>query len=117
MNNENIIFYKGDTGIISFVVEDATNTPSVPFDLTNYILTLTVKKKKGDADADALIKKDVSVHDDAVNGQSHFDLSVVEIKTMDYDDYVYDIVMRKNDDSFIQTVIVGHFEIQERVKD
>lgn len=113
----NIIMYKGETNIISFEVIDETVTPNIPFDITGYTLYLTVKKRKDDTDANALIQKTQILHDNATNGQSHFEILAIDTANMDYDDYVFDIEIRSFTEDVIRTVLVGHIEIQEKVKD
>lgn len=62
---------RGDSGQLDLTVKAADGTA---YDLTGATLFLTVKAALADADSAATVRKEVTVHDDATAGQSHFDL-------------------------------------------
>jgi hypothetical protein len=63
---------RGDTGRLDVAVTDEDGEP---FDLTGATLFLTVKNALTDADSAAVIRKEVTAHDDATAGESHFDIA------------------------------------------
>jgi hypothetical protein len=62
---------RGDSGRLDVTVKEADGTA---FDLTGATLFLTVKNALTDADSAAVIRKEVTSHDNAAGGLSHFDL-------------------------------------------
>lgn len=111
----NIKQYKGTNKTLPVTITKTVDGVTTPFDLTGYTATLTVKKSKNDTDAQALFQKVVTVHTDAVNGVTQFEVDAVDTTAMDFCDYVFDIQIEKG--SIIKTVYVGHWEIQEKVTD
>jgi len=63
---------RGDSGRLDVVVRQADGEP---YDLTGATLFLTVKTALTDADAAAVIRKEVTSHDDAEGGLSHFSIA------------------------------------------
>jgi hypothetical protein len=63
---------RGDSGRLDVVVKQADGEP---YDLTGATLFLTVKTALTVIDANATISKTVTAHDDAEEGQSHFDIT------------------------------------------
>ena len=62
---------RGDSGRLDVTVKQADGTA---YDLTGSTLFLTVKNALTDADSAAVIRKEVTSHDSAAGGLSHFDL-------------------------------------------
>jgi len=112
---QNIIQYKGTTKILPITLTKTVDDVTTPFNLNGYTATLTIKKNKEDADADALITKSVTAHTDAPNGITQFTIDPADTVNMDFCDYVFDIQLENGTD--VRTVYVGHWEIQEKVKD
>jgi hypothetical protein len=113
--NKNICQYKGDTHKLSLEFTAEVDGVETPHDITGSTIVLTLKKKKSDSDAQALLTKTVTSHSEPTEGRTVIVIDPADIATLDYCDYVYDIVMTQG--STVNTVQVGHWEIQERVKD
>jgi len=62
---------RGDTGRLDVVVKQADGTA---YDLTGSTLFLTVKNALTDTDEQAVIRKEITEHDDATEGESFFTL-------------------------------------------
>ena len=69
---------RGDSGRLDVTV---TQSDGTAYDLTGATLFLTVKNALTDADAVAVIRKEVTAHDDAEEGESHFDLLTTDNAT------------------------------------
>lgn len=69
---------RGDTGRLDVTVTDEDGTP---YDFTGATLFLTVKNALTDADSAAAIRKEVTAHDDATAGESHFDILTTDNAT------------------------------------
>lgn len=64
--------FRGDDKTWPLTFTDANGDP---FDLTGYTIFFTVKEKKADVDADAVITKDITSHTDASGGISSLALT------------------------------------------
>jgi len=62
---------RGDSGRLDVTVTQADGTA---YDLTGATLFLTVKNALTDADSAAVIRKEVTVHDNGAAGESHFEI-------------------------------------------
>jgi len=69
---------RGDSGRLDVTV---TQSDGTAYDLTGSTLFLTVKNSLTDADSAAVIRKEVTSHDDATAGESHFDLLTTDNAT------------------------------------
>jgi hypothetical protein len=69
---------RGDSGRLDVSVKQANGTA---YDLTGATLFLTVKNALTDNDAAAVIRKEVTAHDDAAQGQSHFAIATTDNAT------------------------------------
>jgi hypothetical protein len=69
---------RGDSGRLDVSVKQADGTA---YDLTGATLFLTVKNALTDADTAAVIRKEVTAHDNATGGLSHFDLLTTDNAT------------------------------------
>jgi len=69
---------RGDSGRLDVTVKEADGTA---FNLTGATLFLTVKNALTDADASAVIREEVTSHDNAAGGLSHFDLLTTDNAT------------------------------------
>jgi hypothetical protein len=91
---------RGDSGRLDVSVND--------FDLTGSTLFLTVKNALTDADSAAVIRKEVTAHDDAEEGKSHFDLLTTDNATAGT--RYYDVQL-KTSDSKIYTLFGGIWRV------
>jgi hypothetical protein len=69
---------RGDSGRLDVSVKQSDGTA---YNLTGATLFLTVKNALTDADSAAVIRKEVTAHDDATGGESHFDLLTTDNAT------------------------------------
>jgi hypothetical protein len=69
---------RGDSGRLDVTV---TQSDGTAYDLTGCTLFLTVKNALTDADSAAVIRKEVTSHDDATAGESHFEIATTDNAT------------------------------------
>jgi hypothetical protein len=69
---------RGDSGRLDVTV---TQSDGAAYNLTGATLFLTVKNALTDADSAAVIRKEVTAHDAATSGESHFDLLTTDNAT------------------------------------
>ena len=69
---------RGDSGRLDVSVKQSDGAA---YNLTGATLFLTVKNALTDADSAAVILKEVTAHDDAEEGESHFDLLTTDNAT------------------------------------
>ena len=96
---------RGDSGRIDVTVKDTDGTA---LDLTGATLFLTVKAALADADSAASVRKEVTVHDDATAGESHFDLLTTDNATAGT--FYYDVQL-KTADAKIYTLFGGTWRV------
>ena len=97
---------RGDSGRLDVVVKQSDGEP---YDLTGATLFLTVKTALTDADSAAgVIRKEVTSHDDAEAGESHFDLLTTDNATAGT--RFYDVQL-KTSDSKIFTLFGGLWKV------
>jgi hypothetical protein len=97
---------RGDSGRLDVTVKESNGTA---YDLTGATLFLTVKTALTDADSAAgVIRKEVTSHDDAEAGQSHFDLLTTDNATAGT--RFYDVQL-KTSDSKIFTLFGGLWKV------
>jgi hypothetical protein len=96
---------RGDSGRLDVTVKEADGTA---YDLTGATLFLTVKNALTDADSAAVIRKEVTSHDDAEEGESHFDLLTTDNATAGT--RFYDVQL-KTSDSKIFTLFGGLWKV------
>jgi hypothetical protein len=77
-DQRDLCFVRGDTGRIDVALRDRTGAS---VSLVGATLFLTVKNALTDADSAAVIRKEVTAHDDAAGGLSHFDLATTDNAT------------------------------------
>lgn len=82
-------------------------------DISDWTVYVTVKDKLSDSDDDALISKDITSHDDAVNGKTSFSFTSGETADLGGGKH-YDIQLKKADDT-IQTILKGFVQFNEGV--
>lgn len=82
-------------------------------DITDWTIYFTVKAEYADSDDDAIIKKDITTHEDATNGKTLITLSSTDTdKTAG--NYHYDIKYKDDEDN-IGILSYGKFKIAEAV--
>jgi hypothetical protein len=96
---------RGDSGRLDVTVKQADGTA---YDLTGATLFLTVKNALTDADGAAVIRKEVTSHDNAAGGISHFDLLTTDNATAAT--RFYDVQL-KTSDSKIYTLFGGLWKV------
>ena len=73
-----LCWVRGDSGRLDVTVASADGTA---YSLAGATLFLTVKNALTDADSAAVIRKEVTSHDNAAAGESHFDLLTTDNAT------------------------------------
>ena len=97
---------RGDSGRLDVTVKESDGTA---YDLTGATLFLTVKTALTDADSAAgVIRKEVTSHDDAEAGESHFDLLTTDNATAGT--RFYDVQL-KTSDAKIYTLFGGLWKV------
>jgi hypothetical protein len=96
---------RGDSGRLDVSVKQANGDA---YDLTGATLFLTVKNALTDADSAAVIRKEVTAHDNAAGGLSHFDLLTTDNGTAAT--RFYDVQL-KTSDSKIYTLFGGLWKV------
>jgi hypothetical protein len=96
---------RGDSGRLDVTVKESDGTA---YDLTGATLFLTVKNALTDADSAAVIRKEVTSHDDAEAGESHFDLLTTDNATAGT--RFYDVQL-KTSDAKIYTLFGGLWKV------
>lgn len=100
----NLQIVRGDDKVYSIQFKDDLENP---IDITGWTVFFTVKREFKDTDTNALIKKTITTHTDALNG-------ITEIKLIPTDtnwvgNFYFDIQVKKVDNS-IHTVMIGTVE-------
>lgn len=96
---------RGDSGRLDVSVKQTDGTA---YDITGATLFLTVKNALTDADSAAVIRKEVTAHDDATAGESHFDLLTTDNATAGTR---YFDVQLKTSDSKVYTLFGGLWKV------
>jgi hypothetical protein len=96
---------RGDSGRLDVTVKESDGTA---YDLTGATLFLTVKNALTDADSAAVIRKEVTSHDNAAGGLSHFDLLTSDNATAGT--RYYDVQL-KTSDAKIYTLFGGLWKV------
>ena len=92
---------RGDSGRLDVTVTQADGTA---YDITGATLFLTVKN----ADSAAAIRKEVTAHDDATAGESHFDLLTTDNATSAT--RYYDVQLKTSDNK-VYTLFGGLWKV------
>ena len=96
---------RGDSGRLDVVVKQADGDP---YDLTGATLFLTVKTALTVIDANATIFKNVTTHDDAAAGESHFDIATAD--NTPAGTYFYDVQL-KDSTAKVYTLFGGQWRV------
>lgn len=102
--------YRGDDKYWNLNFTDSSGSA---IDLTGSTIFFTVKKNRSDSDTNALIKKDVTSHLDAVNGKSRISLTNSDT-AIDVGTYFFDIQLVDNA-SNVTTVVAGTFVVTQDI--
>ena len=102
---------KGETdSLLIQVLNDGT-----PVDITDSTIYFTVKKLDSDADSAAVIKKIITEHVDAINGQSRLELTSADTN-IQKDRYLYDLVIVFLSGERQHLIPPSYFEITSTIK-
>jgi hypothetical protein len=96
---------RGDSGRLDVKVTQADGNA---YDLTGSTLFLTVKNNLTDTDSNATIRKEVTAHDNAAGGLSHFDLLTTDNATIGTR---YFDVQIKTSDNKVYTLFSGIWKV------
>ena len=105
-----LTIYKRDTVNIDITVKDSAGSV---VDITGYTFFFTVKAADTDADANALITKDVTSHTDAANGETRIALTPTDTNVATGNHY-YDIQM-KDASGNITTITADRFYVTQDI--
>jgi hypothetical protein len=101
---------EGDDKSYSLTIRDAQGNP---LDITGWTVFVTVKEDTSDSDADALISKDITSHDEPKNGKTSFSFTSSETDgitgTKEFD------VQTKDTANDISTVLRGEVTFKSDV--
>lgn len=78
--------YEGEDKTWDVTMRDSSQTV---IDITGYTFLFVVKQKTGDADAEALIKKEITSHIDPVNGKTQIIIDSTDTEDMN-GKFIYD---------------------------
>lgn len=97
------------------VYELVFTTDGVAEDITGWTIYFTVKISQKDVDTQSIIKKDITVHTDAVNGKTEIALTPDDTD-IDTRPYWYDIVVEDTENN-INVVANGRMRVKEHATD
>ena len=114
VTKQNLKLYEGNTDSMTVTIGDGNE------DITDYIVYFTVKADINDADADAVINRDVTIHSDPIHGITIIPIYPEDTKGQPPGDYPYDI--RYDDGTLplgtnIFTVVSGKIKITQATGD
>lgn len=99
--------YRGDSREYNLTF---TNVNGDAINITDWKIYFTVKLSYIDGDSKAVIKKDITVHDESINGKTKIILLPDDTKDVKPDKYWYDIQVKRGEDNIL-TVIRGRIKI------
>lgn len=103
---------RGDTFIKILYFKDGSGAV---IDITGWTIYFTIKDNIDDIDADAIVSKTITEHDDPTNGKSIVLLTASETNALD-GDYVYDIQFKKDDTGgTVYTMMQGEISFSKDV--
>jgi len=106
-----IQIYKGTSKTIPLSIEK----DGVPFNITGYTATLTVKEKFSDTDANAIFIQEVTTHTDPSEGETAFTISIAQSSDFPAGTFYYQIQISQG--AVLLVVVSGEFLIEEKLKD
>jgi len=104
-SSADVCWTRGDSGRLDVTM---TQSNGAAYDLTGATLFLTVKNALTDADSAAVIRKEVTAHDDAEAGESHFEILTTDNATAGV--RFYDVQL-KDTDAKIYTLFGGVWRV------
>lgn len=90
------------------------NSDGSPVDITGWKIYFTIKKDPLMTDVQASLKKDITEHDDPINGISSIHLSSSETRVLTPFLYYFDIQVKKTDDTIL-TILVDRLDVKADV--
>jgi hypothetical protein len=113
IQQETLVVYRGDDWGMQL---HFNNPDGTPIDITLWTLFFTIKRRKTDSDADAVIRKTTTSFSDPVNGIGSIILTNVETYNLN-GLYYYDFQFKDQND-IVQTIVSGgisfEFDITRR---
>ena len=100
-------FYCGNTKEYTLVFTDS-NEEIIP--IVGWTVYFTAKAKVSDSDELAMIKKDIIVHDDPINGKTIIKLLPNDTKNLQPGIYFYDIQIKRGIENVL-TVLTGRMKL------
>lgn len=99
--------YRGDSREYTLSFTDKNGEP-IP--ITGWKIYFTVKLNYWDSDDKAVIKKEITEHDDPINGKTRIILSPADTENIKYSEYYYDIQIKRATENIL-TVLAGRIKI------
>jgi hypothetical protein len=93
-DQRDLCWTRGDTGRLEIAIVDGDGEP---YDITGATLFLTVKNALTDADSAAVIRKEVTSHDDPTGGESSFNIAASDNATTGTRYYDVQLLTAAND--------------------
>lgn len=103
---KNLSMFRGDTKNINLTFTDGTT----PLDITGSSVWMTVKNSTNDADADAILQKEVTSHTDPTQGETTVTVDPSDTSGKEPGEYSYDIQLVQSGGE-VSTVLYGDFTI------
>jgi len=103
--------YRGDSREYNLTFTDGTGGA---INIEGWKVYFTVKKNYSDSDSQAIIRKDVTVHDDPINGKTKIVLLPVDTDHLIPARYYYDIQIKRGAEDIL-TVLQGKIKIKADV--
>lgn len=100
--------YRGDSREYNLTFTDSKGE-AIP--ITDWKIYFTVKLSYLDGDSKAVIKKDITIHDDPINGKTKIILLPNDTDSIRPDKYWYDIQVKRSEDNIL-TLLRGRIEIR-----
>jgi len=99
--------YRGDSREYNLTF---TNSNGESINITDWKIYFTIKLSCIDGDNKAVIKKDITIHDDPINGKTKIILLPNDTNVIKPDKYWYDIQVKRGEDNIL-TLLRGRIEI------
>ena len=106
-----IQIYKGTSKTIPLSIEK----DGVPFNITGYTSTLTIKKNLKDTDAEAILIQNVTSHVNPTQGETAFSITIAESTLFTKGNAFYQIQISEG--AILLVVVTGEFLIEKKLKD
>jgi predicted metalloendopeptidase len=110
METENLEIVRGDDKFYNLTFTDSNGDP---IDITGWTIFFTAKLRKNQTDSEGL-QVNVSVHTDAVNGETQIHLPNTDTINLQPGNYYYDIQAKK-DNGNIFTILMGKLKVYEHI--